>query len=91
MGTSRADALQQASRGFEHRGAHYTIEKLEARQWKVIDAKGRNLGTLQQRSDDGEGGDPVFAVYRPVSDQIYMEGSDWESLVQALINETEAS
>jgi hypothetical protein len=33
----------------------------------------------------------VFAVFAPASESIYMEGSDWDSLVRALINNTEAS
>lgn len=90
MSALKLDALQQSTRGLEHHGEHYTIDKIGEQEWKVTDAGGRYIGRLELRSEAGEGGEPVFAVFAPVSDSIYMEGSDWESLVRALINDNES-
>lgn len=91
MGRLTADALQRDRLDFEHRGRSYAIERIGSQEWKVTDPHGRNTGTLRMTAVSGEGGEPVFAVSAPASDELYLDGSDWESLVRALINDTEAS
>lgn len=74
---------------FEHKDESFTLSQIGEREWKVTDSFGRNCGTLVRVAGEGEEHEPVFGVIRPADHEPYMEGSDSDALIRALLNEVE--
>ncbi|QDZ13653.1 hypothetical protein [Humibacter ginsenosidimutans] len=82
-----ASILDNDSVHFEHRGAGYVITRLGPTDWSVRADDGTAVGALTVMSPEGEEHEPVYGgIVRGQSETDY-EGSDWESIVRALVNE----
>jgi hypothetical protein len=79
------------TRHIDHKGQIFSVTELDTDFWKVTDAAGRNYGTLIVVAAEGEEREPVFGVVRPADHEPYMQGSDADELVRALINQVETT
>lgn len=71
----------------EHRGALWDVTPIAVGSWVVRGAEGRTVGSLVLIAPEGEEGDPVYGGCLPGETVPLHEGSDWDSIVRALINE----
>ena len=69
----------------EHRGVAYDVQELSPTVWKILDPHGLNVGTLTAIASGEEGGE-VFVTALPDGER-QSEGTDWPTLVGALINQ----
>lgn len=83
--------LQDSVVRLEHRGGSYTVTPIPDTgprgPWVVRAAEGRTVGTIILIAPEGEERDPVYGGCLPAEELPLHEGSDWESIARALINE----
>jgi hypothetical protein len=82
-----ASILENENVHFEHRGAGYTVHRLGPVDWVVRADDGRAIGALTVMSPEGEEHEPVYGGIIAGQTETDYEGSDWESIVRALVNE----
>ncbi len=73
---------------FEHRGAGYLIHRLTPQDWVIRSDDGRTVGSLTVTAQEGEEHEPVYGGIVAGGNDTEYEGSDWESIVRALVNES---
>ena len=73
----------------EHRGLTYTLHGGDP-EW-AIERDGRTLGHLVVKSPAGEEGEPVYTIRHPDGSEGNTEGSDWEQIVKAFLNDVDTA
>jgi hypothetical protein len=82
-------ALELDTLTLEHRGMQYTLSG-GAPEW-AITRDGQTFGHLVVKSVAGEEGEPVYTIRRADGGEGNTEGSDWEQIVKAYLNDVDAS
>ena len=82
-----ASILEQDTVFFEHKDAKYAIHRLGPQDWTITTEAGRGVGSLTIVSPEGEEGEPVYGGIIAGQTETDYEGSDWESIVRAIVNE----
>ncbi|WP_066041400.1 hypothetical protein [Herbiconiux solani] len=80
-------ALEADDLVLPHRGLEYTLSG-GAPEW-AIGRDGVLFGYLVIRSVAGEEGEPVYTTRLPDGTIGNVEGSDWEQIVKAMLNEVD--
>ncbi|PJJ65074.1 hypothetical protein [Compostimonas suwonensis] len=71
----------------EHRDETFSLVRTSTRAWAITDATGTRIGHLTIVSPEGEEHEPVYGIHRDGDLSDHPQGSDWEGLVRALVNE----
>lgn len=76
----------------EHRGNGYLVEPAHegaggSGPWALRADVGREVGTIVLLTPEGEDREPVYGGCLPGATMPLHEGSDWETIARALVNE----
>lgn len=81
--------LAQGDVGFEHSGRSFVLRRITDGPWRIVEADGRAIGWLDVLASSGEEGEPVYVGAPGADGEPEFEGSDWESIVRAVVNEVD--
>ncbi|AJM77459.1 hypothetical protein [Rathayibacter toxicus] len=72
---------------FLHHGLEFTLVPSGHEEWRIIHSTGRVVGVLAIISHAGEEGEAVFVSRRIGAEDAVAEGTDWRSIISAVIND----